>query len=134
MATPTIDIPSSMFKNLDLDDNNWYAWKQRTLAILRDCGPEEYVTGSKKTKPEAPGPLQEAWTKLEVKAHTILDSTIGQSQVMHIMGTETAREIWDQLLQVKELKGILAALSIRQIFLQAEAIEGFSMIEHIATL
>lgn len=106
------DIPSTMFKTLDLDNTNWHSWKQQTLEILQDCGLDEYVIGKNKNKPGTPGDALENWKKYEVRAQTILDLTIGQSQVVHVMGATMAGEMWDWLFQVKEPKGLLTALSI----------------------
>lgn len=50
------------------------------------------------------------------------------------LGSTMVGEIWDQLVQVKELKGLLTVLSLWRQFLQAEALKGVSMIEHILNL
>ena len=125
-----------------LKGNNWMPWKQRILAILRDQGLEKYV---KKTtelpKPKASDkPTKEEteaidkWKEGDVKACTRIELSIGNSEMIHLSGAKTARDMWNQLTLVKESRGRLGVLATCQALYRATAEEGFDMIDHISKL
>ena len=106
------------------------------MAILREANLDKYVTGSLKTRPDSTGNATEhtAWPAGEAKARTRLELAIGDEEMVHILGTTTAAEIWDRLCEVKETKGRLGILATRRALYRAAATESFDMTEHIATL
>jgi len=59
---------------------------------------------------------------------------IGDGEMIHISGALTARDMWDQLSTVKELKGHLGVLATRRALYRATAEEGFEMVNHISRL
>ena len=50
-TVPSMEVPSGLFRNIDLDESNWYAWKRKTMAILRDRGLLPYVMGDRRHRP-----------------------------------------------------------------------------------
>ena len=54
--------------------------------------------------------------------------------MIHISGTSTAHEMWDQLTTVKESKGQLGVLAMRRALYRVMAEEGFKMVTHISNL
>ncbi|KZV95302.1 hypothetical protein EXIGLDRAFT_579670, partial [Exidia glandulosa HHB12029] len=79
-----------------LSGSNWLPWKRRMLAILRDSGLDGYATE------EA---AQEAWDDGDAKTRMRIELTVGDSEMVHLTGAETARQMWEQLSQVKEARG-----------------------------
>ncbi|PBK88661.1 hypothetical protein ARMGADRAFT_894683, partial [Armillaria gallica] len=51
------------------------------------------------------------WEKLDGKVQTQIKLTLSDSQMIHIMGTITAADMWKQLKLVKEARGKLGILS-----------------------
>ena len=125
-----------------LKAHNWMPWKRRMLAVLRDLGLEKYIA-SDATAPESADQsnltteeikAQSKWRGGDVKARTRIELAIGDSEMIHISGAESAREMWDQLTMVKESKGRLGVLATRRALYRATAEEGFEMVEHISKL
>ena len=54
--------------------------------------------------------------------------------MIHLSGTKTARDMWNQLTLVKESRGRLGVLATRWALYRATAEEGFDMIDHISKL
>ena len=54
--------------------------------------------------------------------------------MIHISGTNTASQMWEQLCMVQESKGQLGVLATRCTLYRATAEEGFNMVEHVSKL
>jgi hypothetical protein len=74
------------------------------------------------------------WEKGELKARTRLELAISDTEMAHIIGAETAYQIWERLCQVKEPKGRLGILAARRQLYRSQAREGFDMVEHVNNL
>lgn len=125
-----------------LKAHNWMPWKRRMLAMLRDLGLEKYITKGAKA-PESVDPDKptaeehsavQKWREGDIKAQTRIELSIGDSEMIHISGATTAREMWDQLTTVKESKGRLGVLATRRALYRMTAAEGFEMVDHISKL
>jgi hypothetical protein len=125
-----------------LKAHNWMPWKRRMLAVFRDLGLEKYITEDAKL-PESADPgkptteekeAQRKWKDGDAKTRCRIELAISDAEMVHIMGAETAREMWEQLTTVKESKGRLGVLATRRALYRAAAEEGFDMPEHIAKL
>ena len=138
MSTDT-SIGSGTYRLEPLNTTNWMPWKRRMLAVLREQGLESYITKAGSTRPVAgsdgatTASVQE-WEKKELKARTRLELAIGDSEMGHIVGADTAYDIWERLCSVKESKGRLGILSTRRALYRSQAQEGFDMVEHINNL
>ena len=112
------------------------------LAVLRDLGLEKYI--DKNAVAPAPAKRDEPtnqeidaldkWREGDVKARTRIELSIGDSEMVHICGTSTAKEMWNQLSMVKESKGRLGVLATRRAMYRATAEEGFDMVTHVSKL
>ena len=113
MSSDTTTIGGGSYRLEPLNAKNWMPWKRRMEAILREAGLDKYVTGSLKSQPDATSSATEhaAWPAGEAKARTRLELAICDEEMVHILGTTTAAEIWDRLCQVKETKGRLGILA-----------------------
>jgi hypothetical protein len=125
-----------------LKGNNWMPWKRRMLAVLRDLDLEEYISESSK-KPPAADPSKPSedetkairkWEKDDAKARTRIELAIGDSEMVHIIGANTASEMWKQLTLVKESRGKMGILACRRALYRMIADEGFDLIEHISKM
>jgi len=112
------------------------------LVVLMDLGLDSYIEeGAKRPEsnvPSKPTPeeleAQSRWDKGDRKACCRIELCISDAEMVHIMGAQTAREMWEQLCTVKESKGWLGVLATRRALFRAQAEEGFEMMEHIAKL
>ena len=102
-----------------LKSDNWMPWKRRMLAILRDQGLEKYVekTAELPKAKELAEPTKEEteaidkWREGDAKARTRIELSIGESEMIHLSGAVTARDMWNQLSLVKESRGCLRVLA-----------------------
>ena len=125
-----------------LKSSNWMPWKRRMLVVLRDLGLEKYIAKdasvpgeAKKGEPtEAEKELQRKWHEGDAKARTWIELAISDTEMIHISGATTTREMWEQLTMVKESKGRLGILATRHALYRATAEEGFDMVAHISNL
>ena len=125
-----------------LKAHNWMPWKRRMLAVLRDLGLEKYIAKDAKSLESAgkANPTtaeleeQKKWKEGDAKARTRIELSIGDAEMIHISGADSAREMWDQLTTVKESKGRLGVLATRRALYRMTANEGFDMVEHISKL
>ena len=74
------------------------------------------------------------WEEGDGKAHTRIKLSIGNAKMIHISGTNTASQMWEQLCIVKESKGQLGVLATRHALYRAMAEEGFDIVEHVSKL
>src|SRR5271154_4859471 len=125
-----------------LRGNNWMPWKRCMLAILRDLNLEEYIEKDS-TSPVAIDPakptdvekgLIKTWEKGDAKARTRIELAIGDAEMIHISGANTAKEMWEQLKTVKESRGCLGILATRRALYRATAADDFEMVDHISNL
>ena len=123
-----------------LRGDNWMPWKRRMLAILRDQDLEKYVekdaalpTVSTTPTSEERDALQK-WKNGDAKARTRIELSIGDSEMIHLSGANTAREMWSQLVMVKEARGRLGILATRRALYRASGEEGVDMVDHISKL
>jgi uncharacterized protein YaeQ len=93
-----------------LKGNNWMPWKRRMLAVLWYLGLETHIEESSKL-PVAADPSKltkdeteaiKKWTDGDAKTRTRIELAVGDSEMIHLVGTQTAREMWKQLTLVKE--------------------------------
>ena len=92
-----------------LKSDNWMPWKQRMLAILRDQGLEKYI--EKTAELLKPRKLAEPtteemvaidkWKEGDAKAHTRIELSIGDSEMIHLSGAVTACDMWNCYVRVR---------------------------------
>ena len=74
-------------------------------------------------------------TKKDAKARTQIELAVGDSEMIHLLGTTTAKAMWDQLQTVKETQGRLGILLAHHMLFQYSADEmAFDMASHIMKL
>ena len=96
-------IPNTMFKIEPLNADNWLGWKQCVMALFQDRDLDGYVDGT------IPRPVQVgttvdptiaaeqlAWDKKDKSAQNCIRLTVGDTNMAHILGASTAKQMWDQ--------------------------------------
>ncbi|KAJ3509513.1 hypothetical protein NLJ89_g5184 [Agrocybe chaxingu] len=136
------DYTSGSYRMELLKATNWMPWKRRMLAVLVDLGLDSYIaegaappgSADPKSPTNAEAAALKKWKAGDAKARCRIELAISDSEMVHVMGAETARQMWEQLTTVKESKGRLGVLATRRTLYRATAEEGFDMAEHIAKL
>ena len=112
------------------------------LAVLQDLNLEKYINKAN----TAPVPARrdqptkdetealDKWKEGDAKARTRIELSVGDSEMIHLSGASTAKEMWSQLSMVKESKGRLGVLAMRRALYRATAEEGFDMVAHVSKL
>ena len=140
MSEDNNSYTSGSYRMEMLKASNWMLWKWRMLAVLRDLGLEKYIATDAKlpeladrSKPTSEElEAQRKWHEGDIKACTWIELAISDAEMIHISGTMTAYEMWNQLALVKESKGQLGVLATHQALYRASAEEGFDMVDHIS--
>ena len=113
------------------------------LAVLHDLGLESYI--AKDAAPPGFDNLQtpmkdkevvsKKWCEGNAKARTRIELVVGDTEVVHLSGADTAKEMWDQLCMVKEVKGQIGVLATCCVLYCMEADKNnFDLVEHISKL
>ena len=109
-------------------------------AILRDLGIEEYIKEdsvppvAKTPATEADIKVQKEWKTGDAKAWTQIKLVIRDVEMIHISSATMAREMWKQLMMVKESRGWLGVLAMCQALYRAIADESFEMVDKLQKL
>ncbi|CAA7267804.1 unnamed protein product [Cyclocybe aegerita] len=119
------DYTSRSYRMELLKATNWMPWKHHMLAVLVDLGLDGYIA-------EGAAPPGSADPKTPTNAEVA--ALKNDSEMVHVMGAETACQMWEQLTMVKESKSRLGVLATRRTLYWATVEEGFDMAEHIAKL
>ena len=122
--------------------NNWLPWKRRMLAVLWDQKLDGYIEkGAAPPVPKDPRNPTESeekaiktWTEGDHRAQSRIELSIGDSEMVHIIGATTASQMWKQLTLVKEPRGKMGILMARKALYRSEAEEGTELIDHISML
>ena len=134
----------SAFSKLEgLNDSNWEHWKMRTRALFTLAGLIKWIDGTaphpssvdkdKPTKEEIE--KIEKYLEKEQETQALLQLAIGlPSELAHTYGAQNAAEMWRQLSDVKEPKGIHSIVNAYRAMFCTYASEGESIMEHISKL
>ena len=112
------------------------------LAVLRDQKLDGYIDkGAAPPAPKDPRNPTESeekaiktWTEGDHRAQSRIELSIGDSEMVHIIGAMTASQMWKQLTLVKEPRGKMGILMARKALYRSEAEEGTELIDHISML
>ena len=113
------------------------------LAVLRDLGLESYIAkdaappgfNDPQTLTKDEEVASKKWHEGNAKARTQIKLAVGDMEMVHLSGADTAKEMWDQLCMVKEVKGRIGVLATRHAFYHMEADENnFNLVDHISKL
>ena len=127
-----------------LKSNNRLPWKRHMLAVLWDQKLESYIKkNATPPEPKDPKHLTEEerkairmWTECDHHMQLRIELSIGDAEMVHIISTTMASQMWRQLTLVKEAQGKIGILMARKALYrsEAEAEEGVDLVEHISML
>ena len=125
-----------------LNADNWLSWKRRMLGVLSELDLVQYIqVDAEEPKPkDSNAPTADEnkaikdWKDGERKTRTRLELSIGNSEMVHISGAYTAKDIWRQLTMVKESKGRSGVIAVRRTLYKMDAKDDTDLVEHIGSL
>jgi len=93
------------------------------MAIFRDLGLEKYIEKNAvplgsvdpRNLTTAESKEQKKWAEGDAKARARIELAISDAEMVHIMGAETASQMWEQLTLVKESRGQLGVLAAHRV-------------------
>ena len=100
--------------------------------IEKDAAPPIPVNPTKPTPEEMKA--IEIWKEGDYRAQSRIELSIGDAEMIHIMGASTASQMWKQLSLVKENRGEMGALMARRTFYRYDGEEGVTIVEHVSKL
>jgi gag-polypeptide of LTR copia-type len=123
-----------------LKGDNWVAWKSCVTALLDLTDLLGVIDRLEKhpvpTNTERPTSMEtlamKAWDAKDWQIQSLLRLAISNAELVYLMGAQSACQMWEQLKEVKEPRGVLGVLSARRRLFRLMAQEGVPMIDHIA--
>ncbi|KZO90280.1 hypothetical protein CALVIDRAFT_490740, partial [Calocera viscosa TUFC12733] len=97
------DAPSSLLRIELLNADNWYAWKQRMQALLRERTTDNPTSAEQIAMTD--------WDAVDMRAQNQIELSVGDADMVHLIGAETAGQMWSQLIRVKEMRGELGIMA-----------------------
>lgn len=101
------------YKTDPLGENNWMAWKIRITTILSLHEVSDHVINNDVASCD-PKQATAEWKKKENIAKTLLQINIGDDQMIHIAECEMAKQIWDNLKAIHEIKGQQSIIAMKR--------------------
>lgn len=120
------NVQSSMQK---LNDQNYTIWKFKMQLVLSRDGLWGAVSAARPTT-DADG----AWAQKNEKAKVAIGLALDDSQLLHVMRLETAKEMWDTLQDYHERSSLTGKIHIWRTLYTTRLSEGGSMAEHLNEL
>jgi hypothetical protein len=109
MATLTASRPADLHIP-KLTTSNYKVWSELTTEALKGRAVWEYVQGEV-ARPEDKDQLQ-IWVQNNAIASGIIKGTLTDSQLGHVMGIESAQEVWDRLKTIHQSDGTARVRSL----------------------
>jgi len=102
MATLTASKPADLHIP-KLTTSNYKVWSELTTEALKGRAVWEYTQGEV-ARPEDKEQLQ-IWVQNNAIASGIIKGTLSESQLGHVMGIESAKDVWDKLKTIHQSDG-----------------------------
>lgn len=109
MAALTASRPTDLHVP-KLTTSNYKVWSELTTEALKGRAVWEYTQGEV-ARPEEKDQLQ-IWVQNNAIASGIIKGTLSDSQLGHVMGIESAQEVWDKLKTIHQSDGTARVRSL----------------------
>ena len=111
-----------------LNDKNYSIWKFKMELLLSR---EKVMSVVTEAKPEAP---TAAWLAEDEKARALIGLSLNDSQLIHVMQTTTAKEMWDALKSYHERSSLSSKIHVMRQMFATKMPEGGNIDEHLKEL
>lgn len=108
----TDDFSGSSTTTEKLNDSSFHAWKQKIVLILAIKDLDDFIEDGPSTDKSELA----KWVKYNRKARAVIGLSLSYEHLEHVHDVQTAREIWQALLNVFERHTLLKKLSARRKF------------------
>ena len=117
-----------------LDDKNWVAWKAQMTLMLRVNKVWGHCDGTI-IPPEVNEPCAfDKWDTADEVAKLLISGNIKSAQFMHVAQAITAKQMWDNLTSVHEMRGQQSITALRCTLYHTKAVEGDDIVAHMNTM
>jgi hypothetical protein len=115
MATLIASRPADLYIP-KLTTSNYKMWSELTTEALKGRAIWEYTQGEV-VKPEEKDQLQ-VWVQNNAIASGIIKGALSESQLGHVMGIESAQDVWDRLKTIHQSDGTARVRSLLSEFMR----------------
>jgi gag-polypeptide of LTR copia-type len=121
--------------SLRLGNTNWVVWKAHMIVKFQCCGVEGYVNGTIPC-PDPAADLEgvENWSCNDNFARVLISWNVTPSEQVHILGCDSAHEMWKNLVDVHRSRGFKTMLAQRRKLCLTIAGEGDNIVGHLDKL
>ena len=121
---------SSSVRITPLTKENYYAWKQKMMALLIDAELWPYVIGMKK-RPAEEGQEANEWDMKDQRALAAIVLRVSDDYLVYLDGMPTSADAWRKLRNIFESKGALTVTNLWRKLFRLQASDDTIMEDHI---
>ena len=127
---------SSTIKIEKLNDTNFYAWKRKIQLVLAFRDLDQYIDDDRPNDEIA----QKTWDKGDRKAQAVIGLSLSDEHLEHVAEAQTAKEMWETIMNVFQRHTLLNKLAARRNFYTATMKEGekallfINRVQHLASI
>lgn len=113
-------------------ESNWITWKFHIQLILEEKELWDLVTDGLELEETAVDKKNVATRKKDATAKRLIGMSVGESAAIHILACKSAKEMWEALHEVYELKNEMSILALNEKFLSARKEQDENMSSYVA--
>ena len=113
-----------------LTDSNFYVWKQKIQLLLALRDVDQYIIEGRVPSDENPDERRK-WIRGDSKAKALIGLSLSDEHLEHVRDAETAREMWESILNVFERHTLLNKLAARREFYTVKMFQGEKVLAYI---
>ena len=125
-------------ENRDMDrlsgDSDWWEWKYNMVLQLKSKKLWDHVDGTADLPTDANAELRDKFELTAVQAQAFIVKNLTKRVISLILGCNTAKAVWDRLIQEYEIKTVQNTLMIRAQISNTKLREGDSIKRHLNEL
>lgn len=111
-----------------LGDHNWPLWKFKINLFLGEKGLSDVVKGERPAEPS------NDWLSKDGIAQSVIGLALEDTQLCHVMGKATAKEMWDALQSHHERKSMCGKVFLMRKLISLRMPERGSMTDHLSEI
>ena len=113
-----------------LTDANFYVWKQKIQLLLALRDVDQYIIEGRVPSDEHPEERRK-WVRGDRKAKALIGLSLSDEHLEHVRDAESAREMWESILNVFERHTLLNKLAARREFYTVKMFQGEKVLAYI---
>ena len=123
-----MDVGGSSLKIDKLSSTNFHAWKQKIQLVLSLRELDDHID---EDPPERTDASYTAWMKADRKAKAIIGLSLSDEHLEHVIDADTAKEMWQSIMDIFERHTLLNKLAARRNFYTAVMLSNEKILSYI---